>query len=159
MSSFLESLFKTPKIYGIQVSPDYKWVAWSWKNIGPVVQIFIAPTDGSVEPVVYTNAHQDVFVHSWSADSMKLVVGHDTDGDEFVRLFLLELGKPGAMKLLTDLVPTYFVRGGMLDSTGRYLIYAANFDFGTNAVVDPFVVYRQDLVSGEKKVLATQKVA
>lgn len=159
MSLSLESLFATPKVYGATVSPNCKWVAWTWANIEEVSHVYIAPTDGSALPVKYSVGGQDVFVHSWSFDSSSLVVGHDTDGDEFVELYKLELGKPGEMQKLTGPNLGYFVRGGMLSLDNQSLFYAANIDFKTGEVIDPFCVYRHDLKTGEKKLLARQNIA
>ena len=36
------------------VSPDGKWVAWSWSRLGPAADVFAAPTDGSQPPLRLT---------------------------------------------------------------------------------------------------------
>jgi len=157
--SFINSLFNTPQTYGIQVSHDLKWVAWTWANITPTANVYIAPTDGSKDPVQLTNIDQDVYIESWTFDSKYLVIGYDNDGDERVKLFQIDINKPNKLKLLNDEKPQYFTQGGMLDPSNRYVIYGANYNFQKNKVIEQTFIYRHDLKNGERKILAAPKKA
>ena len=151
---FFDSLLKVPGIGGIEVSPDSRWVAWTWLRAGPAADVYVAPTDGHSPPLRMTQTKQDTYVHSWSRDSRSLIVGHDHDGDERVRLFKVALDKPLELTPLTEASPKYYLQGGQLHKNGRWLVYGANYDFAENREIEPTWVYRHDLQTGERKVLA-----
>ena len=151
LESRLEDLLCVPTLHGVQVSPDGGWVAWSWSRLGPAADIFAVPTDGSASPLRLTKTTDDTLVVSWTPDSSAVVVGQDRDGDERVRLFLVKLEKPGVMEPLTEAEPNYYVRGGQLH--GPWLVYAANLDASGEEIEETWI-YRHDLRSGERKVLA-----
>jgi Tol biopolymer transport system component len=111
-SQHLETLLCVPTLHGPEVSPDGRWVAWSWSRLGPAADVFAAPTRGSAPPVRLTQTQDDTLVVSWTPDSEALVVGQDGDGDERVRLFLVRLEEPEAMEPLTEASPNYYIRGG-----------------------------------------------
>jgi dipeptidyl aminopeptidase/acylaminoacyl peptidase len=148
----LEALLSVPVLYGPQVSPDGGWVAWSWSRLGPAADVFTAPTDGSSPPLRLTRTTDDTLVVSWTPDGRAVVVGQDRDGDERTRLFRVALDEPGSMRPLTEPEPNYYVRGGQV--SGRWLIYGANLDVETGEEIEETRVYRHDLLSGERKVLA-----
>jgi dipeptidyl aminopeptidase/acylaminoacyl peptidase len=58
------------------------------------------------------------------------------------------------MELLTDADPHYFLRGGQLHPNGRWLVYGANYYFAQGEEIEPTCVYRHDLESGERRLLA-----
>ena len=122
----LEALLSIPVLSGAQVSPDGRWVVWSWSRLGPAADVFAAPTDGSSPPLRLTQTSDDTLVVSWTPDSCAVVVGQDRDGDERTRLFLVELEEPGIMRPLTEESPNYYIRGGQVH--GRWLVYGANLD-------------------------------
>ena len=47
----LDALLALPEMELPLVSPDGRWVAWSWYKVGPAADVFVAPTDGSAAPV------------------------------------------------------------------------------------------------------------
>ena len=150
--SRLEDLLSVPVLHGPEVSPDGRWVAWSWSRVGPAADVFAAPTDGSSPPIRLTETADDALVVSWVPDSGAVVVGQDTDGNERVRLFLVRLAEPGVMVPLTEASPDYYIRGGQVH--GRWLVYGANFDAGSGDEIEETWIYRHVLETGERKVLA-----
>jgi len=150
----LEALLSVPVLRGPEVSPDGRWVAWSWSNLGPAADVFAARTDGSAAPVRLTETADDTRVVSWTPDSRAVVVGQDRDGDERTRLFRVGVEKPGVMEPLIEDSPNYYVRGGQMHPNGRWLFYGANFDAETGEEIEATWLYRQDLRAGERLVLA-----
>lgn len=156
---YLESLLKLPRLSSPSVSPDGKWVAWTWFNLGPVGDVYVALSDGSEEAFRLTDTGQNTWVASWLPDSKGLVVHHDHDGDEKDQLFQIMLNKPYAMQSLTDKSPSYFIRGGQIHPNNPWLFYAANYDFDNNQTIEASWIYRQDLVTGKKVAVAKPKKA
>ena len=151
----LEALLSIPALFGPCVSPDGKWVAWSWSRLGPAADVFAAPTDGSQPPLRLTETVEgDTMVVSWTSDSDAVLVSQDNEGDERVRLFLVRLADPGVMEPLTSARPNYYLRGGQLHKNGRWLIYAANLDADSGKEIETDRLYRHDLQTDEKLVLA-----
>jgi dipeptidyl aminopeptidase/acylaminoacyl peptidase len=151
----LDALLSIPALFGPRVSPDGKWVAWSWSRVGPAADVFAAPTDGSQAPLRLTETVEgDTMVVSWTSDSDAVLVSQDNDGDERVRLLRVRLADPGAMEPLTAASPNHYLRGGQLHKDGRWLIYAANLDAESGEEIETYRLYRHDLQTGEKMVLA-----
>ena len=151
----LDALLSIPALFGAVVSPDGGWVAWSWARLGPAADVFAAPTDGSQAPLRLTQtAEGDTEVVSWTPDETSVLVSQDTDGDERVRLFRVGLAEPGRMEPLTAANPNYYIRGGQLHPNGRWLVYAANLDSETGEEIEADRLYRHDLETGERKILA-----
>lgn len=151
---FLDALLNIPGLVNPQVSPDGKWVAWTWVRVGPAADVFLAPTDGSRSPIRLTETPENTFVVSWTPDSQAIIVEEDKGGDERVRLFRVEIERPGVMIPLTEPSPNYYIRGGQLHPNGRWLIYGANYDFEKSQEIEPTLIYRHDIVTGERVVLA-----
>ena len=163
---YLEALLKLPGMWKPEVSPDGKWVAWMWFRTGPAGDVYAAPTGGSPAlsegegspPIRLTETPDDTVVVSWTPDSQAVIVEQDKDGNERAQLFRVDLARPGVMIPLTEPDPHYFIRGGELHPNGRWLVYGANFDFEAGREIEPTWVYRHDLQTGERRVLArTQK--
>jgi len=83
-----------------------------------------------------------------------VLVQQDHEGDERMQLFRVDLDAPGAMQPLTEPAPNYFLRGGQLHPNGRWLFYGANLDVATGQEIEPTWLYRHDLETGERRVLA-----
>jgi dipeptidyl aminopeptidase/acylaminoacyl peptidase len=151
----LDALLSVPALFGAMVSPDGEWVAWSWSRLGPSADVFAAPTDGSRAPLRLTQtAEGDTEVVSWTPDGESVLVSQDNDGDERVRLFRIRLAEPGTMEPLTQANPNYYIRGGQLHPNGRWLVYAANLDAQSGEETEADRLYRHDLRTGARKVLA-----
>jgi dipeptidyl aminopeptidase/acylaminoacyl peptidase len=158
---YLGALIHLPRLGSTAISPDGRWAAWSWFGVGPTADVYAAPTDLSAPPIRLTETDQDVILTSWTPasrfqapDSRALIVGQDHDGDERVQLFRVDLDRPGVLVPLTEPHPPYFLRGGQLHPNGRWLIYAMNFDVDTGREIEPTWIYRHDLETGERRVLA-----
>jgi dipeptidyl aminopeptidase/acylaminoacyl peptidase len=151
----LDTLLSIPALFGPRVSPDGKLVAWSWSRLGPAADVFAAPVDGSQAPLRLTETVEgDTMVVSWTSDSDAVLVSQDNDGDERVRLFRVRLADPGVMEPLTAASPNHYLRGGQLHKNGRWLIYAANLDAESGEEIETDRLYRHDLQTGERMVLA-----
>jgi dipeptidyl aminopeptidase/acylaminoacyl peptidase len=154
----LDALLSIPALFGPRVSPDGKWVAWSWSRLGPAADVFAAPTDGSQAPLRLTETVEgDTMVVSWTSEGDAVLVSQDNDGDERVRLFRIRLAEPGVMEPLTAASPNHYLRCGQLHKDGRWLIYAANLDAESGEEIETDRLYRHDLQTGEKMVLARPK--
>lgn len=156
MKNLIDSFLTTPKLYGAQVSPDLKWVTWVWANVGPNADVYISPIDQSESPRKLTDFNQDTSVVSWTEDSKFIVVNHDYDGDERFRLYKVDITS-GEILPLTEEHPSFFIRGGQITANRKYLVYGANYDFETRKEIEPTIVYRHDLETGEKVKLAEPK--
>ncbi|MBD0357511.1 MAG: PD40 domain-containing protein, partial [Rubrobacter sp.] len=152
----LDALLSIPALFGPRVSPDGKWVAWSWSRLGPAADVFAAPVDGSQPSLRLTQTVEgDTVVVSWTSDGGAVLVSQDNDGDERVRLFRVGLDEPGVMEPLTAADPNYYLRGGQLHRDGRWLIYAANLDAESGEEIETDRLYRHDLKTDERLVLAS----
>ena len=152
--TYLDALLSLPNLRDPLVSRDARWVAWNWLNAGPAANVFAAPTDGSALPIQLTNTAEQTLLVSWTPDSQAVLVRQDRGGSERFQLFRVDLDLPGVMVPLTLADPPYFLRGGELHPNGRWLVFAANYDFAAGQVIEPTWIYRLDLVTGEHKVLA-----
>ena len=152
----LEALLSIPVLFAPRVSPDGRWVAWSWSRLGPAADVFAAPTDGSRPSLRLTQTVEgDTVVVSWTSDGGSVLVSQDNDGNERVRLFRVGLDEPGVMEPLTAADPNYYLRGGQLHRDGRWLIYAANLDAESGEEIETDRLYRHDLKTDERLVLAS----
>jgi dipeptidyl aminopeptidase/acylaminoacyl peptidase len=155
-SAYLDALLMLPRMSAdyIKVSWDRRWVAWSWWGAGPAADVYVAPTDGSAPPTRLSNTTDDTKLVSWTPDSRAIIVAQDRDGDERVQLFRIALDHPLEWAPITEAEPTYYVRGGELHPNGRWLVYGANVDVATGQEIEPTWMYRHDLETGERRVLA-----
>jgi dipeptidyl aminopeptidase/acylaminoacyl peptidase len=152
----LERLTSVPELLAARLSPDRRWLAWSWANIGPSADVWLAPADGARPPHRLTNRPGDVMLRAWAADSGSLVVAEEQDGDERPQLF--RLGLDGSWAPLTAGPPCY-LRGGDLHPNGRWLVYAADYDFLADQPIEATWIWRHDIASGERRALARPRVA
>src|SRR4051794_9899378 len=153
---FIDALLALPVMGRAVVSPNGHLVAWSWYRKAPAADIYLAPTDGTAapdqKPRRLTATANDTVLVAWAPDSASLVVAEDRGGDEHVQLFRLTLD--GTVTPLTEASPPFFARGGELDPSGRYLVFAANLDPASGTAIEASWVIRQDLADGARRVLA-----
>jgi len=141
------------------VSPNGKWVAWTWFQVGPAADVFAAPTDGSAPPIRLTETPDNTYLISWAPDSRTVLVVQDEDGNERDRIFRIDIERPLLMIPLSEAQPNYFIQGGQLHPNGKWLVYAANFDVATGAEIEETWVYRHDLESSKRLPLAKPQKA
>ena len=153
-SSFLHQLLSLPTVQNARLSPDGRWVAFEWYRIHENDDVFVVPSDGSTPPVALAHTPEYTTLISWAPDSRSVVVSEDHDRDERTRLFKVDIQKPGVMQPLTEDRPPYFIRGGDLGPEGEMLYYGANYDFEAGRALEPTWVYKQNLRTGERVVLA-----
>lgn len=151
---YLDALLSLPDVRNALVSPDGKWVAWTWYGLGPVTDIYAAPTDGSAGPLRLTESPENSWLVDWTPDSQAVLVREDHDGDERYRLWLVDLTSPGQRQALTEASPDYFLRGGQMHPNRCWLFYGANFEATNNKPIEPTWIYRHDLQTGERVALA-----
>jgi dipeptidyl aminopeptidase/acylaminoacyl peptidase len=149
----LDALLSMPGLLIPQASPDGKWVAWMWRGVGAAADVFAVRTDGAEPPVRLTETADETRIASWTSDSAALLVTQDHGGNERASLYRIDLDRPLEMVRLTEDNPGYFIRGGQLHPDGRWLIYAANYDFAAGREIEATWLYRHDLQTGERAVL------
>jgi dipeptidyl aminopeptidase/acylaminoacyl peptidase len=154
---FLDALLTIPEIYGPMISKDSKYVAYTWKNVHPNLDVFVVRTDGTAPPIALTETPEATFVVSFAPDSRSVIVGEDKDRNERVRLFEVKIDKPKQMIPLTEENPNFFLRGGALHPNRKWLIYGANYDVEKKQEIEPTWIYRHDLKTEGKMVLARPK--
>jgi len=152
--STIEHLFSVPRISEAAVSPDTRWVAWSWDGLGGEgMGVYVAPTDGTRPPRRLGEGAVTCELASWSPDSRSILVVCETDGDERSWLCRVHITEPEKLEALTETTPNYFLRGGSLHPDGRTLVYGANVDLETGREIEPTCVIRKDLVTGARQEL------
>lgn len=142
-------------MWNCEVSPDRRWVAWSWTHDTPS-DVFVAPVDGTAPPVRLTDTQESTVLASWTPDSKGVVVGQDRDGNNRTELFRVDLDAPCVMRRLTESSPSYYINieGAHVHPNGRWLVYAANLDEASGREIEESRVYRHDLTTGERVALA-----
>ncbi|OGM97473.1 MAG: hypothetical protein A2735_01940 [Candidatus Yanofskybacteria bacterium RIFCSPHIGHO2_01_FULL_41_21] len=149
----LDNLLKTPKIGNVSTSPDAKWVVWNWVNLAPVRDLYFSPSDGSAPAKKITDFKQHTRFRSWFTDNKHVVVSHDYDGDERARLYLVNT-ETLETKPLTPEHPNYYIHGGQVTPDGKFLVYAANYDFGEQKETEIAFIYKHNLETDERIALA-----
>jgi dipeptidyl aminopeptidase/acylaminoacyl peptidase len=158
-TEYLDALLALPGLGNTRFSRDGRWVAWTWSGAAPVADVYAAPTDGSAASVRLTAGTENTRLVDWTPDSRAVLVRQDHGGDERMRLFRVDLDQPLALTPLTEDRPNYFLRGGALHPNGRWLCYGANVDVASGREIEPTWVYRHDLATGERRVLARPEQA
>jgi len=153
-NGFLDALLTIPNIYGYKISRNSRYVAYTWKNVHPSLDVFLVPTDGTKKPVALTETSEATVIVDFAPDSESVIVGEDKNRNERVRLFEVRIDKPGQLTPLTEEDPPFYLRGGALHPNRKWLVYGANYDFKKKREIEPTWVYRQDLRTGETIALA-----
>jgi len=143
-----------PGMFQPLVSRNQKYVAWTWFRMSPTADVFLASADGSGSPIRLSETSENTYVVSWVPDSTAVIVMEDQGGNERYQLFRIDIDNPRVMVPLTEKDPNFFIRGGMLHPDQDYLIYGANYDFESKKEIEQTWIYRHDLQTGEKKILA-----
>lgn len=152
--AYLDALLTLPGLYTAKVSPDGRWVAWSWFRAGPAADVYAAPTDGSQPPIRLTDTLDNTYLIDWTPDGRGVLVEQDKDGNERSRIFRIDLDKPLVMTPLTEDDPPFFLRGGELTPDGKVLVFGANYNVATGEEIESTWLYRHDLETGERVAIA-----
>lgn len=150
LDTYLDAVLALPRLVRPLVSPDGRWVAWTWFGVGPVADVYAAPTDGARSPLRLTTGQENTTLVSWTPDSRAVLVARDQGGDERAQLLRVALDHPLETRPLTVPNPNYYLRGGELHPNGRWLVYGANVDAATGREIEPTWVYRHDLTTGAR---------
>ncbi len=154
-ASFLDHLLQLPAIPSALMSPDRRWAAFAWPRRRVYSDVFAVDLLCENHPVIaLTATRQNTRLVSWLPDSSGVIVAEDLDGDEKARLYRVEIHRPEILQPLTSPRPAGFIRGGTLSPDGRFLYYGMNYDPDREQVIEPTWMFRQDLSSGELKVIA-----
>lgn len=156
-NDFLEALLTIPAIYNYKISPNSRYIAYTWKNVHPNLDVFLVPTEGSRSPIALTKTPEATFIVDFATDSNSVIVGEDKNRNERVRLFEVAIDKPEEMIPLTEENPPFFLRGGALHPNRKWLVYGANYDLEKKEEIEQTWVYRQNLGNRDKIVLAKPK--
>ncbi len=105
-TAYLEALLALPRLYGPQVSPDGRWVAWTWFGVDAAADVYAAPIDSTLPPLRLTDGADDTLLVSWSPDSAAVLVAQDRDGNERDQFLRVALAAPLALEPLTGPTPT-----------------------------------------------------
>ncbi len=143
-----------PVPWDTKLSPDGRWLAWSWSGLGDACDVYVAPTDAGTPPSRLTASKDHVLVRGWSPDSQFILAGRDKGGDEREQLLLLDPAKPFEIVPLTAETPDFFLYGGVLHPNGKWLFYCAQFDPHDAQGRSGACILRQDLATGETRTIA-----
>jgi dipeptidyl aminopeptidase/acylaminoacyl peptidase len=152
LEPFLQRLFRVSEAWGARLSPDRQRIAWIAGNLGATSQLWLAPADGSAPPKCWIANERDCDWFFWAPDSGSVILGQSRDGDE--RVGLSQVALDGTVRRLTEERPDYYVHGGQIDPSGRFLVYAANRDPMTGREIETNIIYRHEIASGERVALA-----
>lgn len=152
--TYLNQLLRLPEVASAYLSPDGAHIAFEWIRRHPNRDVFVVPADGLAVPRALTNTPEATRFVSWAPDSQAVVVAEDHHSDERMRLFRVVLDHPGQMQSLTEDRPQYYLRGGSLSPDGNFLYYGANYDFARGEILEATCIYRHDLQSGQRTLLA-----
>ncbi|MFW9823803.1 MAG: prolyl oligopeptidase family serine peptidase [Candidatus Thorarchaeota archaeon] len=155
--NFLENLLTIPLIWEARLSPDGKKIVFSCKNIHSNLDVFYVPADGSSTVNALTNTSEATMFVNFYPDSESIIVGEDNHRNERVTLYKVCLSEPEKMIPLTMDNPPFFIRGGNVHPSEKWLVYGANYNLDTKEEIEPTWIYRQDLLNEEKIVLAKPK--
>ena len=150
---FLDRLLDVPSLIAPSVSPSGLVVAWSWGGRGAAAEAYLRSSTGDDEPLRLHGAGEDIVVQSWRPDSAEFLLALTRDGTERVRLMRAAIAKMAPVPV-TQAEPNFYIFGGELHPNGRWVVFAANLDPATGGETEVSRVFRQDLVSGERLVLA-----
>lgn len=150
-ADWLDRLIALPELESPKLSPDGRWLVWSWAGLEATTGLWIVSTDGAAAPRTLLRHADDLHALDWSADGRHLLLSGTKDGEEKTRLYLYELAS-GTLWLLTPPMPDYYIIGGRLHPGGRWIVYAANSD-AQGAATETFAIFRQDIAGNERQLL------
>jgi Tol biopolymer transport system component len=88
---YLHQLLTLPTVEEARLSPDKRWVAFLWYRMHENIDVFLVPSDGSQPPFALTHTPEATELVSWTPDSKAVIVSEDHDGDEYTRLYRVDI--------------------------------------------------------------------
>ncbi len=143
-----------PQISHIHASGDGRWAFYCASGFGEVDEVFVVPTDGSAAPLQLTWGVDHHAIRDVSQDGAFLVLAQSRHASEHDHLMILDRRLGGKLRLLTPKQDSHYVYGGQLTRDQRAVIFVADYDYETEAVIEGAMVWRQDIVTGERRCLA-----
>ncbi|HVJ32931.1 MAG TPA: prolyl oligopeptidase family serine peptidase [Terriglobia bacterium] len=152
-----------PISWAPHVSPDGRWLAWTWTGPDETGNVWIVPTDGTQPPVRLTDGSDHFYVRGFSKDGTQIVLAQSIGSSERDRLFLAKLPGRGkeshltaaaALCPITALQDSYYVFGGCFSPDARTLYYTASMDPATGKAIEGQHILAHDLDSNEITSLA-----
>ncbi|MHA1185744.1 MAG: prolyl oligopeptidase family serine peptidase [Candidatus Heimdallarchaeota archaeon] len=155
----LENLLKIPVIYGRKVSSKKDKIAFSWKNVHENTDVFTIDLEKKSEPIPVTRTLEQTRISDYYPKSNAILVGEDKSRNERIRLFRVNLDEPLKMIPITEDDPKFFMRGGQIHPTEKWVFYDANFDPVKNEEIEPTWIIKHNLENGERIAIAQPKKA
>ena len=153
MTELARAWAELPQISNVHASGDGRWAFFCGAGPNEVDEVFAVPTDGSAAPQQLTFGVDHHQIRDVSQDGMQLVLAQSRHASEHEHLLLLDRRAGGRLKLLTPKQDSHFVCGGGLTRDGG-LLFAADFDYQAEAVIDGAMVWWQSLATGARRCLA-----
>ena len=143
-----------PQISHVHASADGAWAFWCGAGTGEVEDVFCAPlaAPGPVEQLTFGTDHFQI--RDVSPDGQVLILAQSRHADEHDHLLFLDRRVGNRLRLLTPKQDSHFVYGGELTRDGKAVIFAADYDYGAQAVTTEGLIWRQDLTTGARACLA-----
>ncbi|MHA1126112.1 MAG: prolyl oligopeptidase family serine peptidase [Candidatus Heimdallarchaeota archaeon] len=157
--NYLENLLKIPIIYSRKISSKKDKIAFSWKNVHENTDVFTIDLETKSEPIPVTKTLESTRTFDYYPKSNAILVGEDKSRNERIRLFRINLDEPLKMIPITEDDPKFFMRGGQIHPTEKWVFYDANFNPETNEEIEPTWIIKHNLESGERVAIAQPKKA
>lgn len=124
-----EDLWLMPRVAAPVVSPDGKWVVFTvtepaYEPAEQVVDLWLAPTDGSVPPHRITASKAPESGPAWSPDGQRLAFSAQRDGDSAPQIYILDLARGGEALRATSI--STGARLPQFSPDGRRILFTSN---------------------------------
>ena len=152
-----------PISWSPKVSPDGRWLAWTWTGVDETGNVWVVPTDGTQPPCRLTDGTDHLQVRGFSRDGTQIVLAQSIGSSERDQLFLAKLPRRGKEEQvkgsiepcpITALQDDYYVFGGSFDPENETLYYTASMDPATAQAIEGQHIIAQDLERGDLTSLA-----
>ncbi len=143
-----------PGIGVAKLSGDGHWLFYEAEGLHEVTEIYALRTDGRASAERLTHSDDHVFLRGVNADGSRLIVAMSENACEHDRLWLLDRGQGNRMEPLTPAQQDHYVYGGTFLPDGQSFVFMADYDYQKGAVTAGGWLYRQDIASGRRQVLA-----
>ncbi|MCS7023325.1 MAG: S9 family peptidase [Bryobacteraceae bacterium] len=123
-----EKLWMMKRLANPVLSPDGKWVVFSVTEPSYVeaetsTDLWLIPTDGSVEPRRITSTKSGESGVAWSPDSGRIAFSARREGDEVSQIYVLDLARGGEAQRITSL--STGASAPAFSPDGKYLLFTS----------------------------------